>query len=175
MSKKLIIGLGNPGEDYQMTRHNAGFMFIDYLISSSSKIIATEKKFKDSLIYSFDKDTILLKPLTFMNESGSMVKQAVKWFDIDVERNFTLVYDDLDIPLGKFKLQFAKSPKDHKGVRSVEDHLGTNKFMRLRIGVDNRNGKDIPGEKYVLGEFKKNEKNMLAEVFESIHFPSILG
>lgn len=171
----LIVGLGNPGDEYELTRHNAGFMFIDYLVSRDLKIGSTEKKFKQSFIYAFDENTLLLKPQTFMNNSGQAIKEAVKWFDISIEKGLVIVHDDLDIPLGKYKYHFARSPKDHNGVKSVEDHLGTKQFYRLRIGIENRKNKQIPGEKYVLEKFKKEELDTLVEVFKEIDLGSILS
>ncbi len=164
--KKLIVGLGNPGEDYKNTRHNTGSLFIDYLTGKCK--VEKKGKLKNSHFYKLDNGDILLKSDTFMNNSGIAVKEAVKWFDTDIEKYLILVHDDLDLPLGKYKCQFAKSPRDHKGVKSVEDHLGTNKFHRVRIGIDNRGEKRIDGDKYVLTRFKTDEIMLIHEVFTDV-------
>jgi PTH1 family peptidyl-tRNA hydrolase len=164
--RKLIVGLGNFGDKYEKNRHNVGFLFIEYLIKKFD-IQLTEKKLKDSLIFA-SSDYIFAKPQTYMNESGKAVKQLVEWFDIDIKQDLLLVHDDLDIVLGEYKLQLAKSPKLHNGVISVQDHLGSKDFYRLRIGVDNREGREIEGMKYVLDDFKIQELGKLQLVFEKI-------
>jgi PTH1 family peptidyl-tRNA hydrolase len=167
--RKVVIGLGNPGDEYQNTRHNSGFMYIDYLLGKDLKGDGFQgKKLRHCVVYSVEDDLILVKPQTFMNNSGEAVKEVVKWLGVDIEKELILVHDDLDIPLGKYKFQFEKSPRDHNGVKSVEDHLGTVKFYRLRIGVDNRGGKNIDGEKYVLERFSEEELVQLREVFDAM-------
>lgn len=176
-NRKVIIGLGNPGDEYKSTRHNTGFMYIDYLLNKHRDKQIKEKKLKNSSIYEVGDDLVFVKPQTFMNESGLAVREVIKWLEVDIEKELVLVHDDLDIPLGKYKFQFAKSPKDHKGVKSVEKHLGTIHFHRLRIGVDNREGKHIDtsassvrsGERYVLENFKEEELVCMREIFESIN------
>ncbi len=162
----LIVGLGNPGKEYENTRHNVGFMFIDFMIELINADFRG-KKLKNSLVYKY-KNIVFAKPQTFMNKSGIAAKELVKWGDIVLKDDFILIHDDLDIPLGKYKFQFAKSPKDHKGVKSVEQHLGTNKFRRLRIGVDNRGGKKANGQDYVLKIFPADERERLEDVFDNV-------
>lgn len=164
-NKIVVIGLGNPGEEFTSTRHNTGLMYIDYLLEKLKEKDIKEKKLKNSIVYEVGENMILVKPQTFMNESGLAVKEVVKWFDVNIEEEFILVHDDLDIPLGKSKLQFAKSPKDHNGVLSVENHLGTTHFKRLRIGIENRGVKCISGEKYVLKNFSEEELIDLKDSF----------
>lgn len=164
--RKLIVGLGNLGEEYQETRHNVGFMFIDFLVEQYNCQL-TEKTLKSSIIFVHE-NLVLAKPQTFMNKSGLAVKELVKWFEVDIKESLILVHDDLDIPLGEFKYQFAKSPKKHNGVQSVEDHLSTKDFNRLRIGVDNRGKFRTEGMKYVLENFKQQELIELDEVFSQI-------
>ena len=161
--QKMIVGLGNPGEEYENTRHNSGLMFIDHLCEKYA--VVKNGKLKHSRYFILDNGLIIIKPDTFMNNSGLAVKEAVKWFDIDIE-NLIIAHDDLDISLGDCKYQFAKSPRDHNGIRSVEDHLGTNKFYRIRIGIDNRGGKKIDGERYVLESFSAKEREQLNKCLE---------
>lgn len=171
---KLIVGLGNPGKEYDHTRHNTGFMFVDFVLGALADRSPIEKRVKDSITYHCGTDLILAKPQTFMNLSGIAVKQLISWYDIVVEQDLILVHDDLDIKLGKFKHQFAKAPKDHKGVISVENHVGTTKFHRLRIGVDNRQHSSIDGDKYVLDKFTSDELVTLQQVFDAIHISDLL-
>lgn len=164
---KLIVGLGNPGKDYFNTRHNAGFLFLDSLATS----FLEEKKFKSEICItnSFNK-VIYSKPLTFMNNSGEAVKAIASFYKIKPS-DILIVHDDLDIKLGDYKLQFNKGPKVHNGILSIENHLNTSEFWRLRIGIDNRTEeikKYISGSDYVLGRFSTEELDTLTKVFNQI-------
>ena len=102
-----------------------------------------------------------------MNKSGEAVAKMIKKFEIgDVDKTLILIHDDLDLPLGKFKIQVGKSPQGHNGVKNVEDRLGTSDFKRVRIGVEARENKNIPGEDYVLMKFPKEEKEIIDEVIQ---------
>ncbi len=172
---KLIIGLGNPGKTYEDTRHNAGFMFLDAFREKfvyQNTLFATEWRHEETFqseIAFIKKGSkiiaILQKPLTFMNNSGIAVEKLIKKFDIDIE-NITLVHDDLDIKLGEFKIQHGKSPVGHNGVTSVENALKTKEFRRVRLGVENREEKNIPGMDYVLKRFLKEERMSFEETVE---------
>ena len=161
----LITGLGNPGQEYEKTPHNAGFLFVDtlreYLKRKEFDVSdwKNEEKLFNSEISRVKRGGegigMLQKPLTFMNRSGIAVKAVYDKFNID---NFILAHDDLDILLGKFKIQREKSPKGHNGVKSVEDALGTSDFTRVRVGIENRQeDTDIPGEDYVLMRYSDKE------------------
>ena len=174
---KLIVGLGNPGKEYANSRHNAGFMFLEALKDKflyQKDIYATEWREEDTFQseISFVKRgstivAVLVKPKTFMNNSGEAVSKIVKKLEIEnISENMVLVHDDLDIALGEFKIQIGKSPNGHNGVKSVEDRLGTNNFKRVRIGVENRQEKSIKGEDYVLMKFTKEEKIILDETIQ---------
>ena len=148
---KLIIGLGNPGEEYLNTRHNAGFLVAERL--QKTKLPA---------------GVVVRKPDTFMNESGVFVKKLVDQYKLDPS-NLYIVHDDLDIPLGSYKIQFGVGPKDHNGVNSVEGELGTKDFWRVRVGIDNRDASDrVPGEEYTLQDFTADEKVILHKTIEEI-------
>lgn len=153
---KLVIGLGNPGEKYKSNRHNVGHMFVNSVQSSKLKDQSLSTKF--------------LKTDTFMNESGKSVKTNLT--NLANLSNLYIVHDDLDISLGKFKIQFGVGPKVHNGVESVENELGTKEFWRIRIGVDNRTTDSgqtrMTGERYVLEDFTKEEREVLEKVFEEI-------
>jgi len=164
----LITGLGNPGKEYVNTPHNAGYFFVDsvreYLLSNSNLQISDWKSEKMFLseICKIKRDGELLgvlqKPLTYMNLSGSAVRLILKKFKVD---KYILAHDDLDIPLGKYKIQEGKSPKGHNGVSSVESVLEKKDFLRVRLGIENRGGRIIAGEEYVLMPFSKKERAIL--------------
>lgn len=155
---KLIVGLGNPGKEYEKTRHNVGFMIIDNFLNNND----WKKKF-DGLyqIMNIGKEKVIfLKPLTFMNNSGLSVSKIVKFYDIAIE-DILVVQDDLDIPLGKFKLKANSSSGGHNGIKSIIASLGSDKFSRLKIGISNE--KRVDTINHVLGKFNKLEMNCLEE------------
>ena len=189
----LIVGLGNPGEKYARNRHNVGMMFLDFLchfgtptlsrgdrISQKRDPIAAlqddnNMKFKnekhlDSEICKIiinNEEIILTKPQLFMNQSGLAVKSVLKCYMLHVTSFMYIVHDDLDLKLGDYKIQFAKGPKLHNGIESIEKSLRTKDFWRIRIGVDNRSKENrIDGEKYVLQNFNKQEIVILNDVFK---------
>lgn len=168
---KLFIGLGNPGEKYQNNRHNVGKLFIDYFINELTGLRVSELKEKNKLIAKVfeNNDLILTKTENFMNVSGQVIKKILKTFYVPRSK-FYIIHDDLDIPLGKFKIQFAQGPKLHNGIKSIEEALKTKDFWRIRIGIDNRKKENwIEGEKYVLQDFLPEEQQILkAQVFPKI-------
>lgn len=173
---KLIVGLGNPGTKYKGTRHNVGFLFLDrlrekFLFQKEYNVTEweEEKTFMSEL--SFIKKgskiiAILQKPLTFMNNSGLAVAKIVKKYEVDVENDLILVHDDLDLDLGKYKLQCGKSPHGHNGVKDVVDRLKEKDFMRVRIGIESRIDNYISGEDFVLMKFTEDEQVVLNEQIE---------
>jgi len=148
----LIAGLGNPKRKYKKTRHNIGFRVID-----SFKKENNFPKFKIEFNSELSKkgNIILLKPQTFMNNSGTAIKQTVSFYKIPIE-NIIIVHDDLDIPLGEVKMSENKGSAGHNGVQSIIDHLKTNQFKRLRIGIQPETS--IENKKnFVLKKFSKQE------------------
>lgn len=153
---KLIVGLGNPGREYELTRHNIGFMAIDE-IAKRWNISLNEQKFKGVFGAGFvnGEKVILLKPLTYMNLSGESIRPLMDYYKIDVE-DFVVMYDDLDIPVGKLRLRMKGSAGGHNGVKSTISHLGTQEFQRIRMGIDRpKNGMKVVD--YVLGRFTSEE------------------
>lgn len=145
---KLIVGLGNPGIDYQKTRHSAGHIIVDALKKSP--------KYK------------AVKSDSFMNESGTFVKSLCTKYNIQ-NTDLYIVHDDLDIKLGEWKIQFGRGPKDHNGILDIEDKLGTKDFWRVRIGVDNRPLDNKPlGIEYVLQNFSDEEMVVLDRVNKEV-------
>lgn len=141
---KLVVGLGNPGYAYKNTRHNTGYLFVDEL-----------KRINKST------NPQIHKSDSFMNESGVFVNKLVQKYNIDLS-NLFIVHDDLDIALGEYKIQFGKGPKDHNGLRSIDEELGSDQYWHIRIGVDNRSGDNRPlGEEYVLQDFTDDERQIL--------------
>lgn len=164
----LITGIGNDDIKYHNTRHNAGYFAIDAMrqVLRFEGFIAHDILKRDRLLLSEvalvrwgqEKVILLQRNQTPMNRAGEAVKRAYDRYDID---EFILFHDDLDIELGEYKIQKGKSPKGHNGVKSVEEAIGTKDFWRVRLGIDNRQGKDIPGEEYVLKRFSKEEREIL--------------
>ena len=167
---KLIVGLGNPGESYKNNRHNIGFMVLDEILKQR-KIIWEESKI-GKLEYSWfvnkNGKIELIKPLNFMNNSGYSVVYATKKHKLDL-KDLYIVHDDLDIKLGEYKIQFGKGPKEHNGINDIQEKLGTKDFWFVRVGVDNRDSENRTlGEKYVLEDFRNDEKLALEGVINQI-------
>ncbi|PIY72504.1 aminoacyl-tRNA hydrolase [Candidatus Roizmanbacteria bacterium CG_4_10_14_0_8_um_filter_33_9] len=171
LQMKLIVGLGNKGEKYKHNRHNVGFMFIDYMAKWLKGQIV-EKNDSNVTIYQCN-NLILAKPQTFMNKSGEAVKKLIKQYisnDYQLTTNdLIVIHDDLDIPFGKFRIVRGYGPKLHNGLESIQNHLHTMGFLRIRIGVDNRSLQNrIPGIDYVLEDFSQEEQSTVNTVFDQI-------
>ena len=166
---KIIVGLGNPGEKYQHNRHNVGFIVVEEL----NKFMVNEtwgmvKKFNAEIIQS--KDFILVKPQTFMNESGVAVEAICRFYKIKHSELY-IIHDDLDIKLGEYKIQFGRGPKVHNGLSSVNEKLGSDQYWHVRVGVENREirgNKGVPGVVYSLDDFRTEEKKLVDGVIKSI-------
>ncbi|SMP10892.1 peptidyl-tRNA hydrolase, PTH1 family [Desulfurobacterium pacificum] len=163
---KLIVGLGNPGKEYENTRHNVGWMIIDRVCEKLSCSDFREK-FKGLIAEWRNEEgekVFFLKPLTYMNRSGESVKEVANFFKIN-PAEILVIYDDLDLPLGKLRIRLKGSSGGHRGVKSVEEHLKTNEFPRLRIGI----GRPATKEEvvnYVLSPFRKEELSTVEKVIE---------
>ena len=156
---KLIIGLGNPGKEYENTRHNVGFDIIDKYASNHNLSINKSKfdgLYIDTIIN--DEKVILLKPQKYMNLSGEVVKKYVDYFKINVE-DILVIHDDLDQELGKIKLKENSSSGGHNGIKDIEKHLNTKDYKRLKIGISNN--KSLDTKDYVLGHFSKEERKII--------------
>jgi peptidyl-tRNA hydrolase, PTH1 family len=159
---QLIVGLGNPGAKYDRTRHNIGFDLVDRLASRWQVPLTDQKKFQgiagEGLAGS--KKVKLLKPQTFMNLSGQSVRALLDWYKLEPSQ-VLVVYDDLDLPVGKLRLRLAGSAGGHNGMKSIISHLGTSTFPRLRIGIGKSDDETIS---HVLGKFAPNEVPIVDEV-----------
>ncbi len=161
---RLIVGLGNPGKEYENTRHNVGFNIIDkYLKKNNYKLDKEKFNGKFTKISINGEDTILLEPLTYMNLSGDSVRKVMDFYKIKVE-DILIIQDDLDMPVGKIKLKEKSSSGGHNGIKDIENKLGTNSFKRLKVGISNN--KLIDTKDYVLGKFSSEEKEILDKTYE---------
>lgn len=175
---KVIVGLGNPGGKYEKSRHNIGFMFLDFL-NKENQIWKFNKRFNALIIE--QGNVILLKPMTFMNNSGQSVRAILDYYnflpkklklflskDADLSEILTVVHDDLDIDFPKFKKSVNASSAGHNGVESIIRHLKTKNFNRIRLGINNDFRKSIPGDKFVLQSFSKDELDKIDSIFSEI-------
>lgn len=159
---KLIVGLGNPGKEYENTRHNVGFMVIGNFAKSYDVSIDKEKfNGKYCEIFIDGEKVILLKPFSYMNLSGEVVRKFVDYFDIDIS-DILVISDDLDLPISKYRLRLFGSSGGHNGLRNIEDMLGSNKFKRFRIGISN--DKNVNTKDYVLGKFSLFDKKIIDDL-----------
>ncbi len=159
---KLIVGLGNPGKEYEKTRHNAGFMVIDNF-AKEKNVEITKKKY-DGLYAELninDEKVILLKPQTYMNLSGESVQKYVNFYKINKE-DILVINDDLDLKVGKLRLKRGGQSAGHNGLKNIALNLNTDNFKRLKIGISNN--KMIDTKDYVLGKFSKEELEILDKV-----------
>jgi peptidyl-tRNA hydrolase, PTH1 family len=161
VAEYLIVGLGNPGAEYEFTPHNLGFMVIDRLAASHT--IRVSRKENMSLVglgTISGKEIALAKPQTYMNVSGSSVKGLLERYELKPDR-VILVYDELDLPWTSLRIKPKGSPAGHKGPKSVFDSLGTNEIARVRLGI--HPGHPVDGEKFVLSPFKKAQRTEVDE------------
>lgn len=165
---KLIVGLGNPGEKYAKTRHNLGFMVVDELARKMLTLAKTgwrEDKKSNSQVLSIQSQLILVKPQTFMNASGFAVKSLITDYSITNYSDIWVIHDDVDLPLGRIKIRVGGAAAGHHGVESIIQELGTDQFVRFRLGIGHPGrGADAQVERYVLREFDVNEKTELKQI-----------
>lgn len=161
----MVVGLGNPGNDYQQTRHNAGFLVIDAL-ASHYKIDVNRSKF-DALYgrgVVKEKAVILLKPMAFMNRSGPPVQRIAHYFKILLP-DILVVHDDIDLSFGRLKIKQKGGDGGHRGIRSIMDAFGGGEFTRLRMGIG-RSGEAVDVVDHVLGRFNNREAGNLTEFID---------
>jgi peptidyl-tRNA hydrolase, PTH1 family len=169
---KVVLGLGNPGGEYAVTRHNIGIMLVEKIFNVQCSIFKDNygwRRKKNMMVAEFLGLVLVKTSSYFMNESGNIIRDLKNDGLFNKQPDFYLAHDDLDIKLGEYKIQFGTGPKVHNGVESVENALGTKDFWRIRIGIDNRKPENrIPGEDYVLQKFSHEEKEILDKVIEEI-------
>lgn len=168
---KLVIGLGNPGQKYEQTRHNIGFLVMDRLAGIYGAKMVNHLKWRAHLAKVPGSGAILMKPQTFMNESGQSVAAASRFYKWQPQQ-VLVVYDDVSLPFGSLRFRMAGSAGGHNGIRSIINHLGSDQFPRLKLGIGNamqeqkqKAGSSLTG--HVLGEFSSDEKNQLENTLAS--------
>ena len=161
---KLIVGLGNPGEKYADTRHNTGFLAIDNL-ADKLNVKLNRQAFNAMIGKAVIKgeQVILMKPQTFMNNSGMAVGKAVRYYKLNPAEDVLIMYDDMDLPTGKIRLREKGSAGGHNGIKSIIAHLSSNEFCRIRIGIGHDSGDTID---YVLGSNYGEERKLWLEAIE---------
>lgn len=163
---KLIVGLGNPGKEYENTRHNMGFMAIDRFALKHNVEFKKEKfggLFTELFINS--EKVILLKPQHYINLSGEVIKKYVDFYNINID-DILIISDDLDTEFGKIRLRYQGSSGGHNGLKNIEMHLKTKKYKRIKIGISNN--KSIDTKDYVLGHLNKEKLNILNNTFDTV-------
>ena len=161
----IIVGLGNPGKQYENTRHNMGFLAVD-LLAEKYNIDVNKIKFK-ALVGEgriAGQKVLLVKPQTYMNLSGEAVRQAMDFYKI-VPEELIVIYDDIDIPTGTFRIRKKGSPGTHNGMRNIFQHIQTNDFPRIRVGIGSGKKDNLAG--YVTGGISKSEQEILADVLKN--------
>ena len=151
---KIVVGLGNPGKDYNLTRHNIGFYILDKYLED-----VEWKEFKKSLIHESrinGEKVIFCKPMTFMNSSGEAISELLKYYKLD-HNDILVIQDDISISLGKYRIKYDSTDGGHNGIKSIINCLGTTEFLRLKIGLAKEHDEDTIS--YVLGKLSKKEIN----------------
>jgi PTH1 family peptidyl-tRNA hydrolase len=180
---RIIVGLGNPGEQYKNTRHNIGWLALDSLLGEVKWL--ESRKF-NALIHETG-DCLYVKPLTFMNNSGQTVQKILSYYKLlpksfgiinkkgaDLNQTLIVIHDELDLNFGDFKIATDSSSAGHRGVQSIIDYLKTKKFTRLRLGIKTDLLRThIPPDKFVLQPFNQEEKNLLPNIFSKINLDNI--
>lgn len=167
---KLIVGLGNPGKEYEKTRHNMGFMAIDkYAISKG--LFFDKEKFGGIYTYFLynNEKIMLLKPQKYINLSGDVIKKYMDYFKIDID-NLLVISDDLDMNIGKIKIKYKGSSGGHNGLKNIEANLNTRNYKRIKIGISNN--KQIDTKDYVLGKLDQESNQIIQNTIQK--FPQIL-
>lgn len=171
---KLVVGLGNPGSKYHETKHNVGFMAIDLLAKELNVSFSEDKNFKADIGSAFldGEKVYLVKPTTFMNLSGVAVRALLAYFNIAIE-DFIVIYDDLDMEVGKIRYRQKGSAGGHNGIKSIIAEIGTQEFDRIKVGIGRpKSGMTVVN--HVLGKFNEDDyitvQNALERVVESLRF-----
>ena len=164
---KLIVGLGNPGKEYKKTRHNIGFNLLDSLADKYNYSFRLDKKFNCEIGETSinGEKVIMIKPLSFMNLSGTVVSKIRSFYDIDIN-DILVIQDDLDMEFGKIRIVYDSSSGGHNGIKNISECLGSQKYTRLKIGISN--DREIDTKDYVLGKFSKDDLKNLEHIYEKL-------
>jgi len=172
----LVVGLGNPGLEYLWTPHNAGFMAIDRIAEQEGIVVSNRRcRAMTATCRIAGREVVLAKPETFMNLSGAAVAALIREFEVDPAHGLLVIYDELDFVLGTFKIRERGSPAGHNGARSVTQALGTQEWLRLRVGVGPNLAPEAiaagvrrPGRDYLLSPMRKADLAILDEVLDKV-------
>lgn len=159
---KLIVGLGNPDSCYDNTRHNIGFMLIDYLFSKDNFLFNKKMNTMEYITNINGEKVVIIKPLTYMNLSGDAVSKYVNFYKLNISDVF-VIQDDLDMPLGKIKLISNHGDGGHNGIKDIMLKLSSKEFLRLKIGIGKSDSMET--KDYVLGKFSSSDKNTITKIF----------
>jgi PTH1 family peptidyl-tRNA hydrolase len=164
---KLLVGLGNPGREYENTRHNAGFLVVDRLKERHAPADAVRGRFNALTVEVriADQKALLIKPTTYMNRSGRAIAEAVNFFKLDPSEDLLVFVDEVALPVGTIRLRAKGSAGGHNGLADIERHLGTDAYCRCRIGIDQPGV--IPQADYVLGKFTEEQRAAMKPVIET--------
>ncbi|MDD5693359.1 MAG: aminoacyl-tRNA hydrolase [Patescibacteria group bacterium] len=165
---KVIVGLGNPGKEYELTRHNFGFTLLNRLSLKLGINFNYEKKFEAevAVLETDGQKIFLVKPQTFMNRSGEAVKKIIEYFKIDV-KDVVVIYDDIDLDLGTFKTT-GSSSAGHRGMESILKSLNTSELARYRLGINSHKKESIPTDVFVLDRFAESEAHEKEKVIDDV-------
>lgn len=172
---KIVVGLGNPGKNYEKTKHNVGFQIIEQL-ARANQFPAFSLHTKFNAEVSKKDDILLVKPHTYMNRSGQSVRAITTMYKDKLAvtqprslKELLVIHDDLDLELGNYKIQFGTGPKIHNGLLSLYEQLGTHDFWHVRVGVDTRQGdRTIPADRYVLMPFTDDEESIWEKIKQEV-------
>ncbi|HGC8968619.1 TPA: aminoacyl-tRNA hydrolase [Streptococcus agalactiae] len=165
---KMIVGLGNPGSKYNDTKHNIGFMAVDRIVKNLDVNFTEDKNFKAEIGSDFinGEKIYFIKPTTFMNNSGIAVKALLTYYNISI-KDMIIIYDDLDMEVGKIRFRQKGSAGGHNGIKSIIAHLGTQEFDRIKVGIGRPNGR-MTVINHVLGKFDKNDEIMISNTLDKV-------
>lgn len=159
----IIVGLGNPGDKYSGTRHNVGFMAVDYIINNSKEKAKIKHEALCTKMDFSDKKVMFIKPQTFMNESGRAVSSAAKYYNVPAER-IIVIFDDISLNPGMIRIRRNGSAGGHNGIKSIIEYLNSSDFPRIKIGVGSKPHPDYDLASWVLSRFPENEKKKIDSV-----------
>ncbi|HGA1394563.1 TPA: aminoacyl-tRNA hydrolase [Streptococcus agalactiae] len=165
---KMIVGLGNPGSKYNDTKHNIGFMAVDRIVKKLDVNFTEDKNFKAEIGSDFinGEKIYFIKPTTFMNNSGIAVKALLTYYNISI-KDMIIIYDDLDMEVGKIRFRQKGSAGGHNGIKSIIAHLGTQEFDRIKVGIGRPDGR-MTVINHVLGKFDKNDEIMISNTLDKV-------
>lgn len=174
---KIIVGLGNPGKQYELTRHNAGFLVLDFILYTDGFMEAKPSHDFKSETFTWQKDSqkiIFLKPQTYMNDSGQALKIICNFYKLNLVADLLVIHDDVDLPFGQFRLTDGSSSAGHNGIKSIIQEIGSQDFHRIRIGIESRESRqELPTDAFVLQNFTADQlqalrQNIFPQVLENV-------